>query len=382
MAELHEAVADGVEGGGPVELLPDLKLAGLDGDAVIAHREAAADDVHIGAGLRIQRVGVGAVFRGGNQQIVEIEVLGEIGVQLPGGCVAGMDAVHGHVFAAVQEQQSRSPRREGVEARPEVRILGVPVHRTGTDDGDVLGVLGGEQGLIHGDGVALPGGKVYLFPSYCVDGAGDDGIVLPLRPAEECCPLAKFQGDAALEELGLCQVRARREEQAPVFGQAADGAADSLGVIVNTVADSAEGMHVDAAGLGPGPKFTFGFKRLAAYREPVFRVRFEAIEGEDVAVAFILLLTVEEYRKLLRRIVGRAVFKLKAGAGDTGEEKFHIHDKSLPFRILLRILKNLPQGAFHGDKQEVKRRVDDAEEDRAHANRETAAAGCGRKGDV
>ena len=60
-------------------------------------------------------------------------------------------------------------------------------------------------------------------------------------------------------------------------------------------------------------------------------VEYASCRPENIVVAFILLLTVEEHLKLLRRIVGRAVFKLKAGAGGTGEQKFHIHDNHCPF---------------------------------------------------
>ena len=94
----------------PVEAPPQLDLAGFDGDAVVAHVEAAADDLHPVAGFRVHGVGVGAFLRRVHPEVVKAQVRAIIGVEMPGGRIPGAEAVDADIPAAVEEAEP-GPRR-------------------------------------------------------------------------------------------------------------------------------------------------------------------------------------------------------------------------------------------------------------------------------
>jgi len=64
-------------------LHPHLVLTALDRDAVVADREINADDPDIGAGFGIAAIGVGRILRTFKFKIDKIDILREIGVEIP-----------------------------------------------------------------------------------------------------------------------------------------------------------------------------------------------------------------------------------------------------------------------------------------------------------
>ena len=75
-----------------------------------------------------------------------------------------MHTVNGHITAPVEKHQSRPSCGELIKAYPEITVLGIAVNGALSDDGNVLGILAGDQRLIHRLGVTFKPAKVDLFP--------------------------------------------------------------------------------------------------------------------------------------------------------------------------------------------------------------------------
>ena len=75
-----------------------------------------------------------------------------------------MHTVNGYITAPVEKHQPRPRCGELIEANPKITVLGIAVNHALSDDGNVLGILAGDQRLIHRLGVTFKSAKVDLFP--------------------------------------------------------------------------------------------------------------------------------------------------------------------------------------------------------------------------
>ncbi|SDF21269.1 hypothetical protein SAMN04488105_114152 [Salipiger thiooxidans] len=143
VATLHQAMADGnalgvAEG---VVLARGPALAGLDGDAVVADREAGTDDLDVFAHLWVEAVGVRGVARRLNGQRGAAEAPASLRMHRPGRRVADGEAQQGDVGAVDKVQTARA--EGGVSGllgpAPQVVAVATAVERAGTRDGELPG---------------------------------------------------------------------------------------------------------------------------------------------------------------------------------------------------------------------------------------------------
>ena len=105
---MHVAVRDQYVVRCGAKLGLNAQLAALDGDAVVAHRELAAQDADKAAALGVEAVGVVGVLGALDGQAERIDVLAQDGVDVPRRAVADGKAGQAHVLALGQEDHART----------------------------------------------------------------------------------------------------------------------------------------------------------------------------------------------------------------------------------------------------------------------------------
>ncbi len=265
MAVVHVAVRDDHVVHGRTKLRLDAKLAALDGDAVVAHGEVAAQHAHKTAALGVKAVGVVGVLGTLDGKAQGVDVLGQDRVDVPRRAVAHGEAGHGDVGALSQEDHARTSDLAALLRAVDVLEVLVPpvvlgevglaVDGSAAIDADVLDAHAGKGGAVGREALALPtahrrhAGAGVAVALLAVQSLGQVRERRAVVAGQKLGALGELDVDVALEEKGLDQVAAGGDKHAPALGAGHDRGLDVGGVVVLGVALGAAVAHVDGEGL-------------------------------------------------------------------------------------------------------------------------------------
>ena len=286
------------------------------GNTVISNAETASDDVHPVTGLGIKGIRVRAVFRGADRQSIKSHILGIIGMQLPGSGIAGMQAVHCNIPAAVEEKQPRPGNRILPKAAPPTAVLSVTVHCSGPYDNDILRILGSNQCLIHGHCFTLKSAEMDILSVFQIlEFSGNHGITGPVSMPEQNSSFLKLQCDVAFKSKRCCQIPAGRKHQPSSFREEMNGSLDSRAVVVHPVAHSSEAVYIQCAGfIRRAEKHGFSWCSipLICQCQFIFRFRFKVEDREHIGIAPACFFPVQEKAIISRSIIRPVIDQFQA----------------------------------------------------------------------
>ena len=203
------------------------------------------------AAFRVEAVGVGAVGRGGDADVQELQILRKIGMQIPAGAVAEGQALDGHALAMVEEEHPGPPRTAlDAMVEPPVRLVRLAVQHALADERHVRDVHAGDEGGEGIQRVALPGTEVVIIGLVGGKGhAGQDGELRPVGIQQERCAFLDLHRDVALQEDGQHRIRACRDQHAALLRAAVDSRLDGSGIFMHAVTHRTEAADVQRVAL-------------------------------------------------------------------------------------------------------------------------------------
>ena len=242
-------------------------------------------------------------------------------MQLPGSRIAGMNAMERHIFTAVEKHQPGPCRFKLRKFRPKVTVLRVAVHRSLTDNGNILGILGHQQGLIHLPRLTLEGTEVNLPASVHIrGGAGNHGIIRAVRAAQQRGVSGQIQCDMAFQKQRPSQVFSLGEIQSAPLGHAVNRGLKCLRIVRHAVAGGAEVAHIQSAGFCHGAEIESVGNVLAFDAKGVFRIRLQTEQGKNIGLTLENPDIVEIHVEAFRRVIRRVVDQLNTRRGCAGEQ--------------------------------------------------------------
>ena len=331
MAFVQQAVADNGVLTALFQLHAKEYLAGLHGNAVVAHMDVHADDADILAAFGVDAVGVGGIVGVVDVEVQQVKVLDKDGVDRPRIAVLHRDAVQADVLA-VHSSHSAGPPCDALDLGryPPVAVLGIAVQRALAGHNDIVHLRDVQQTRKAVQRVALPAGQVvFIHLVLAGDHAGQDGVVGAVIVAQQHSALFKIEGGVAFQEQAAGAVAACGHVHCAALGAGGKSRLQLEGVVRGAVSHQTVAGSIHKEGLGLGGKGAGQAFALGLHTHRVLSTGQQGEQGEHVGLAgFVDGLSVQGNGERVGRTIAQAVFQLENSAARHGTNKRQIHGRT------------------------------------------------------
>ena len=325
---VQQAVADDGVFAALFQLHAEEHLAGLHGDAVVAHMDVDADDAGILAAFGVDAVGVGGVV---GVEVEQVEVLDEDGVDGPCVAVLHRDAVQADVLAVHHGHRAGTPCDAlDLGGDPPVAVLGVAVQRALAGHHHIVYLRDVQQACKAVQRVALPAGEI-IFIRFILTGndTGQDGIVGTVVVAQQHSALFQIEGGVALQEQAGSAVAPGGHIHGAALRAGGQCRLQPDGVVSGAVCHQTVAGSVHEEGLGFGCKAERQCFTLGLHADGVFGAGQQGEQGEYVGLAgFVDGFAVQGDGEWVGWAVAQAVFQLENSAARHGTDERQIHERT------------------------------------------------------
>ncbi len=310
----------------------------LDGNAVIAQREMCTSQQHMLAAFRVKAVRIGAVRRGGHRDTDELQIIAEVGMQVPRGAVAHADPLQGYMAAAAQENHPPTPGNVLLlTINPPVCLICSAIQLAGAINAHILHVNAGNQCCKGIQRIAFPCSQIvvagFIRRFRCTR---QDREAMAIRIQAQFCPFRQFNGNMAFQEQGRYHVLSLGNQHPAFFRAAQDSRLNGGGIIMDAIAYCAKAPHVQGNAFNRSAESNGGYSFLAVpHFHGVVRIRPQAVQVGHHTVGSRGFLSIDAQGIGLQGMVQSAVFQLKCGTSARNKQtgQFHVFP---PIKLSLR----------------------------------------------
>ena len=327
---VQQAVADDGMLTAALQLHAQKDLAGLHGDAVVAHMDVHADDADILAALGVDAVRVGGVIGVVDIEVEQVEVLDKDGVDGPRIAVLHRDAVQADILAIHRSHGPGTPCDAlDLGVHPPVAVFGIAVQRALAGHHHVMHLRDVQQTRKAVQRVALPAGQIVLVHLVLAgQHTGQDGVVGAVVVAQQHRALFQIQGGVALHEQAGRAVTAGGHIHRAALGAGGQCRLQPHGVVGLAVSHQTIAGSIHKEGLGLGGEIQLQGLALGLHLHRIGGAGQQGEQGEHVGVAGLVhRLAVQGNGKGVCRTVAQLVFQLENGAAGHGTDQGQIHAK-------------------------------------------------------